>query len=293
MKVLLYILSFLILSCSQPQKHELSDPGIIEALKSNDQKLKAPQQGEWRYEHNEPGQNLGQYEASKPISPTQGQDKIYLLPLGKFSDLQNNIIRHTADYLQIFFGLKTIIGEPVSDSIIPEDYRRTGDDGSTQLLTTYILDSILKQQIPKDAIVVMAITEKDLYPAPSWRFVFGQGSLKERVGVSSIYRYSTKPLDPSNYSLCLQRLIKTASHEIGHMFSMLHCTNAICVMDGSNSLEESDRKPNRLCSECLSKLHWNLKVDIRKRLRGLDSFFLSHSLDRDHQLSQKDIEVIK
>jgi archaemetzincin len=30
---------------------------------------------------------------------------------------------------------------------------------------------------------------EDLYPEPSWNFVFGQASLNERVGVYSFARY--------------------------------------------------------------------------------------------------------
>jgi archaemetzincin len=273
------------------QKHESKDVELIEKLRVNDQQLKTPQPGDWLYEHKEAGQILEQYIASKPVSINSIQNKIYLLPLGEFTSQQNDVIRYTADYLQIFFGLKIIVSDPISDSIIPSGFKRTIGT-STQLLTTYIMDSILKKRIPQDAIVVMAITEKDLYPSPSWNYVFGEASLKDRVGVSSIFRYSRGALDSSSFSLCLGRLIKTASHEIGHMFSMLHCIHAQCVMNGSNNLEESDSQPVRLCSECLSKLQWNLKFDVVKRLQALDSFFLKHGLNAEHQLTQKDLQVI-
>ena len=42
----------------------------------------------------------------------------------------------------------------------------------------------------------------------------------------------------------------TATHETGHMFSMLHCTAYECCMCGSNHREESDRRPVYLCPEC-------------------------------------------
>lgn len=266
---------------------------VIDKLKQNDHQLEIPKEGQWLYDHNEPGQTLSQYKAIQPVSPNQKQNKIYLLPLGELSNAQKNVVTYTADYLQIFFGLKTIVLKPISDKIIPKGFKRTREDGSVQLLAPYILDSVLKKRIPADAIALMAVTEKDLYPKPSWNFVFGQATLKDRVGVSSIYRYSKQPIDSVNYSLCLQRLISTSSHEIGHMFSMLHCTYGVCVMNGSNSLPESDSRPNRLCSQCLSKLQWNLKFDVAKRIQTLDSFFLHHKLIRDYQVIEKDVQAVQ
>lgn len=275
------------------QKSTLNDVEIIRELKQNDRQLKTPEKGDWMYEHKEPGQTFAQYKAGHPVTPNEQQKKIYLLPLGKFTRPQEDVIRYTADYLQIFFGLETIVLNAVSDSIIPPSARRDRDDGSVQLLAPYILDSILKKSIPADAITVMAVTEKDLYPKPSWGYVFGLASLKERVGVSSVYRYSKQPIDSSNYALPLGRLIKTSSHEIGHMFSVRHCTRAVCVMNGSNSLAEADTRPNRLCTECLHKLHWNLGFDVRQRLVALDSFFLQHQLKRDYQLTDRDRALIQ
>jgi archaemetzincin len=293
LRAILLILPFLCLSCIWKQKSELKDQEIIEALKDNDQQLESPREGQWLYVHPEPGQTLNQYKAIKPVLPTSKQHKIYLLPIGLFSKPQEDVIQYTADYLQIFFGLETIVLQPLSDQVIPNTARRVRNEGSVQLLAPYILNRILKGKIPEDAIALMAITEKDLYPNPSWQFVFGLATLKEKIGVSSIYRYSKEPIDSLNYPVCLERLIKTSSHEIGHMFSMLHCTQAVCVMNGSNGLRESDAHPNRLCSVCLKKLHWNIKFDVRKRLHSLDSFFLIHRLQKDQQLIKKDLYIIQ
>ena len=51
-----------------------------------------------------------------------------------------------------------------------------------QLLTTGILD-LLHRRLPGDALCVVGVTMEDLYPDPSWNFVFGQASLTDRVGV--------------------------------------------------------------------------------------------------------------
>lgn len=147
--------------------------------------------------------------------------------------------------------------------------------------------------MPADGLVMIAITSKDLYGGPDFNFVFGQARPKQRVAVSSLYRYYEGTLDSAGYSTVLQRLIKTSSHEIGHMFSCQHCINAVCLMNGSNSMGESDSRPNRLCSACHQKLQWNLGFDVRQRLAALQQFFLAHRLDRDQLLISKDIKALR
>jgi archaemetzincin len=217
---------------------------------------------------------------------------IYLQPIGEFTPIQRNVVEYTAEYLTVFFDLQTRIRDPISDSIIPLWARRKHAEGQEQLFSPYILDSILSPALPDDAVVMMAITTMDLYPGASWNFVFGQARLKHRVGVSSIYRFAIGELDSLNYPICLDRLIKTSSHEIGHMFTCQHCIHAVCVMNGSNSLRETDLRPNRLCSECLSKLHWNIGFDLQQRSHGLRAFFKKHKLTLDYELATQDSDKI-
>ena len=135
----------------------------------------------------------------------------------------------------------------------------------------------------------MAIIAKDLYPAPSWNFAFGMASYEKRTGVSSLFRYFNETADTSK---ALDRLTHTSAHEIGHMLSMHHCLYALCIMNGSNSLEESDKQPNRLCSECHRKLQYNLKFDISKRLNSLNAYFRQHQVTAASLLIQKDMETL-
>lgn len=259
-------------------------------LKPLDVKLQRPLPGEWLYVYKEPGQTFDVYQYSKPVMTNDSQRIIYLQPLGILSGEQDSIIKHTAEYLHLFFDLEVKILNPISDSLIPADSKRIREDGHEQIHTKYVLDSLLEKNIPSDAIVVMAITNIDLYPQDSWNFVFGQAYTKKRIGISSLWRYYE---DEKNDTLCLRRLIKTSSHEIGHMFSILHCTNAVCVMNGSNSLGESDSRPNRLCSECLKKLSWNLKFGIELRLTNLVKYFKKYHLNKEAALLEKDLAVLQ
>lgn len=282
------LLCILFSACNKPKKIDavkLSDESI-DKLKPNDVPLGEIQSGDWLDSHPEPGQTFGDYKKSTPVSPDDLHRIIYLQPLGDFTLIQESIIAQTAQYLSLFFNLRTVVLPTRKENDIPSSARRFR--GHEQLLTGYILDE-LEINIPKDGIVIMAITAKDLYPGPNWNFVFGQARTKHRVGVSSMFRYSDQPLDTSNYSICLERLIKTSSHEISHMFTCQHCTHAVCVMNGSNSMDESDSRPNRLCTNCLKKLQWNLGFNVKQRLDSLVNFFSIHKLKRDHQLALDDL----
>lgn len=170
---------------------------------------------------------------------------------------------------------------------MPSSARRI-NSGSMQLLAGYILN-YLETRVPEDAASVMAITPIDLYPANNWNFVFGLARTKNRVGVSSFYRYRPDSLGTASYSKCLERLIKTSSHEIGHMFGCEHCIYAVCVMNGSNSMKESDSIPNRLCTVCLAKLQWNLGFEVKPRLNDLMDFFSKYKLDKDYDYARADL----
>jgi archaemetzincin len=269
------------------------DNSYFEALRKNDVNLEEPRSGEWLYEHKETGQNFQEYKSINPVTATDKRRKIYLQPIGDFSEKENNILRATTDYLHLFFQLDAILLDEMPDSTIPETARRTRGVGWEQLLATYINDTLLKQNMPEDAVVMMAFTKKDLYPSEDWNYVFGLSTIKDRVGVTSIYRYATEKMDNIALIKCLERLIKTSSHEIGHMFSLYHCTYALCLMNGTNSLGESDRKPNRLCSLCLKKLTWDLQLNNTKRLESLSAFFQEHGLINDYNRLMNDKLVLQ
>jgi archaemetzincin len=265
----------------------------LKKLATLDIKLNAPQPGEWLVDHPEKGQTFEQYQNSKPISVNGTQNCIYIQPIGTFSVQQKKVVDLTVEYIHLFFGLKTIQLPVVTDASIPVAYKRFIDRSNEQLDASYINNDILPKKIPKDGIVIMAITTKDLYPDPKWNYVFGLANYKERTGVSSIYRYVDPDFSRTAYSLCLKSIIKTATHEIGHMFSMRHCINAVCLMNGVNSLAEADKKPAALCSACFQKLHWNLNFDNPKRLKSLITFLRKYGLDEEAVVLERQLEVIE
>lgn len=275
---------FCFLSCHSEEKD------VFATMKATDVPLGIPQRGDWLADHPEKGQTFEEYSALNTLKVDDEHRFIYIQPIGNFNAKESKILDLTVEYLELFYGVKTKKLEPISDNLIPKNKRRLNEMGSEQLDASYILDSIMPQRKPNDALVVMGLSSKDLYPKPSWNFVFGLATYSKGVGVTSFFRY-----EPNNedYRLCLRRTIRTSAHEIGHMFYMKHCTHAMCVMNGSNSLSEDDRKPNTLCSVCLKKMHLNFGFDTKKRLKSLLGFYQKYQLTKDVDNIQKQLQTLQ
>ncbi|XP_014910942.1 archaemetzincin-2 isoform X3 [Poecilia latipinna] len=210
-------------------------------------------------------------------TPDTGHSTIYIQTIGSFGDvgLQTDRVNSSSHNLQIL----------------------TGD-----------LLRFLRKRKPKDAFCIVGITMIDLYPKDSWNFVFGQASLSDGMGVFSFARYDDNfysrnyagrvkkklQLRQGDYSVfqgyytppitstLLLRSCKTITHETGHMFGIKHCQWMNCVMQGSNHLEESDRRPLDLCPICLHKLQVAVGFKIADRYKAL----LRWMEDDESQLSE-------
>ena len=168
----------------------------------------------------------------------------------------------------------------IDTSVVP-DRARCKHWGTEQLLTSYILHELLRPRLPENAVAYLAFTTSDLWPGKGWNFVFGQASLRERVGVWSLHRFGNLDDSEAAEALCLRRTFKLAAHETGHMFSMLHCTAYKCGMCGSNHLDEADKRPLHFCAECFAKVCWATKSDPLRRSRALEEFLVSKGLSED------------
>ncbi|MBA3683420.1 MAG: Zn-dependent protease [Bacteroidetes bacterium] len=296
---LIFTLLLFFISCSDKQevKVEIPDPALVKeeplfyAVYNNDVNLQTPKYGQWLYEHKESGQTFEEYLKLKPVRPNDSINTIFIQPFGEFTNEETETINKTAEYVKLFFGLNTQVLPLKADNSVPDSAKRE-HDGSIQILSPYLLEQTKKAMPPK-GIVLMTITKKDLYPKDDWNFVFGQASYVTRTGVSSIHRFKNDLPDSLNSNSFLSRLINVTTHEIGHMFSIRHCTFARCLMNGANNLNETDGSPNRLCSNCLKKLYWNLRFDNIKRMQQLKDFFYENKLWRDHELMNVDLEILK
>jgi len=257
-------------------------------------RLGKPKPGDWLDQHREPGQTFRQYLACKPVRPTPRRRTIYVQPLGAFSPTQRKIVALTADFMARYFGLPVKTQKDLPLAVIPTRARRVHPTwGDKQILSTYVLDHVLKPRLPADAVACIAFTTSDLWPGRGWNFVFGQASLRERVGVWSIHRNGDPDRSPAHFRLCLLRTLKTATHELGHMFSMQHCTLYECNMCGSNHRAESDRRPLACCPECVAKLWWVTAAEPVARYRRLAAFCKEHGLAPERAFYERSIQALE
>lgn len=235
--------------------------------------IPTPSPGDWLAVHQEQDQTFERFKASSPNRPAPNRNIIYFQPLGDFAANRSPSLEKLREFAAAFFAMdiKTLPSVPIEN--FPT--RRNPFTHNPQILTTDIL-RFLKARVPADAFCVLAITMEDLYPEPSWNFVFGQASLRDRVGVYSFARY-----DPAFFgearmggyeALLLRRSCKVLAHETSHMFGLTHCTFFNCLMNGSNHLAESDRRPLHLCPVCLRKLQWSIGLDVLARYSALEAF---------------------
>ncbi|XP_020662105.3 archaemetzincin-2 [Pogona vitticeps] len=259
-------------------------------------------ESDWISSHPESTQDFAQFYCDpRRNRPSPQKNRIYVQPIGSFGDSRVSTdiyMKWLKDYCEAFYyGLTVRILSPVPVSHTGCAFRVNEYTHNLQIHAGHLLN-YLKKKKPKDAFCIVGVTVIDLYPRDSWNFVFGQASLTEGMGIFSFARYdsdfysanykgklkTTKKLSPADYSVfdgyytpelsskLLLRSCKTLTHEIGHIFGLHHCQWLQCVMQGSNHLEEADRRPLDLCPICLRKLQSALGFNIMERYQVLQKW---------------------
>jgi len=132
-------------------------------------------------------------------------------------------------------------------------YNAARDQYKSPLLLAY-LRSIKKRRGDK----IMGVVDVDLY-SPGYDFVYGEADINAGVATLSINRliYEERNIH-SKTSLYMERIVREATHEIGHLYGLGHCPYQKCVMRTCTCLVEVDEAGGGLCSTCVEKLNNNL-----------------------------------
>lgn len=305
---LILILSLLLISCSTNKKQSAANSNnpandkkhlqpaeeykkLIASLEPFFEPMNPPEPEEWLATFKEKGQTFEEYINDNPTLPTEQRQTLYIQPLGKFDAKQLRVIAQTAEFLGIFYDLpvKTL---PVKKFDKPLSMKNTRNNPFTyqeQVRTGYILDDILKPNLPDDAAALIAFTNEDLYPDANFNYVFGFATFENRVGVWSLYRLQ----ENVNNDIFLLRTLKIAAHETGHMFSISHCTKYECLMSGTNHLGETDSRPVDACPECTAKIVWMKKQNPQERFIKLSAFFKKNGLTPLSASFSKKAEIVR
>jgi archaemetzincin len=268
------------LACGPGERTARVDPFVMTPLFS---KKTDPGPSDWLARFSEPGESFEDYCAADPARARKG-DLLRFVPVGPFSRHDTRLLEATTEFAALWFALPVEIADAAK---LPENGWQRMNGNRRQYRTRWFLDHLLPPLRGDDAVCVSGITMQDLYPEESWNFVFGQASLRGRVGVWSFARLAT-----GGRTEALRRCCKVVTHEIGHMFGLVHCVVYECNMNGSNHLQETDRQPLYLCPDCLKKLAWNRGFDVTKRYRALQRFYAANGFSTEVEWTRRRLKEL-
>ncbi len=249
---------------------------------------------DWLSVHPERGQTFAEYAASRPPVPRGSRRTLALVPIGETArSAPDELLRR---YAEAFFHLPARLLPVVSVDATHARTRTNPWTGKRQLRAPDVL-AFLRSRLPDDAFALAGYTHEDLYPEESWNFVFGQASLRHRVGVFSFARYDPtffgEPRRADHDRTLRRRCMNVLAHETGHMFGLAHCVYFACVMNGSNHLEETDRRPSHACPVCMRKLHYAIGFDVRERYVALERIYGEATFEEERRWTRDRLAEIE
>lgn len=271
--------------------------------------MEHPRPGEWLDQHEERGQSFDQYVRSRPNLPDKKRTTLYLVPFGDFDEEWSPDIKKLEACASAFFQMpvKTLPARELDDAkftsrmkSIPQSSSSDSDTPNAVQKRQYLTGSFLKvlpKILPADGYAALGMTMEDLYPEPNWNYVFGQASLRDRSGIYSFARYDPQfwgeERTEAGKTLLLLRSVSVLLHETCHMFGMEHCIYYRCLLNGSNSLEESDGGVIHLCPICLRKLHHSVGFNITNRDEQLLKEYQRHGFAEESKWLKQRLQFVK
>ena len=167
------------------------------------------------------------------------QNKILISPIGID---EPSLLEQLGEKVSGIFGYRINICEFLNDlefAYSPERH---------QYNSTLIINR-LSETVPSDYLKVIAVCKKDLF-IPILTYVFGEAQLNGRACIVSLYRLKDTRAVLNPEGVFAERIIKEAVHELGHTFSIRHCSDSSCVMHYCRSLNDVDNKKIRMCRYC-------------------------------------------
>jgi archaemetzincin len=182
---------------------------------------------------------------------------IALVPIAIEEEDKKNILNPLSSHLASIFdaSITSITDPPELDSSrasFNEQRNQLDSDKLLRWLATTIMNNTKSYDPTK---IILGICNFDAYSS-GLNFVFGQASLTGDVAVIYLPRLRQEFYGlGADTSIFIERVLKEATHEVGHAFGLDHCPKRFCVMHFSNSLVDTDHKAKDFCNICRKKFH--------------------------------------
>ncbi|MCD6404562.1 MAG: archaemetzincin family Zn-dependent metalloprotease [Planctomycetes bacterium] len=168
-------------------------------------------------------------------------DRLDLVAVG---DVRRDILRRIASGVREVLGCEVKVLEKRG---LPQESCHASRG---QYSASEILDAVKPAPRKGARLRTLAVVDEDLFSA-GLNFVFGEADLSGPAAVVSLTRLANEFYGlPPDEPLLVERAVKEAVHEVGHMLGLTHCRDRGCVMYFSNSLVDTDRKADTCCEKC-------------------------------------------
>lgn len=157
-----------------------------------------------------------------------------MILVSSVGEIEAFLLEGIKEVLEDRFNLTALVGEKIP---IPEE---AFSPERSQYLAPLFLRSIKTLNAPKNLL----LTHVDLY-SEGLNYIFGYAIPEEGLAIVSIARFKQKTIE---------RTLKTAVHEVGHLYGLSHCDSRRCVMHFSFDASDTDYKDCDMCSQCKNRL---------------------------------------
>ncbi|MBW2066597.1 MAG: zinc metallopeptidase [Deltaproteobacteria bacterium] len=165
---------------------------------------------------------------------------IGLLPIGEIPEI---ILKSISAHILGYYNLESFILGPIDYPEYAFDDRRLKYDAG-------VIIERLESEAFQAYTKLIGVIDADIY-VPVFTHVFGEARQNGKCALVSTYRLTKNPDGFSRpLPLLLERIAKVALHELGHLFNLVHCMEAQCLMHFAGTLETLDGLPLYFCRYC-------------------------------------------
>ena len=174
-----------------------------------------------------------------------------------FGEVPDAALHGVATYIRTHLNLEAHILAPFQNPTYAYDQKRG------QYNAALILKAFKSMPFDEGLDKVIGVMNVDLF-IPIFTHVLGEANEGGRYALASLYRLGKTPDRlPVSTDQIIERLVKVAVHELGHLFNMAHCLKKHCLMHYSGNLADLDMTSLTFCDYCSEFLAYSIS---RERL---------------------------